>query len=137
MLGELIYESKGKITGQRVLSVENALPKIELSIKGKGTLNGSTEVNEIWTYWNMERSNGITYGEGQGVLTTVDGSEVATATGRGIGKLTNSGPIRWHGTIFFLTNSNDRLAFLNYLIGVNEDEVDASGSYVHKLWEWK
>ena len=49
MLGELIYESKGKITGQRVLSIENAVPKIELSVKGKGTLNGSTEVTEIWT----------------------------------------------------------------------------------------
>jgi hypothetical protein len=137
MLGELIFESNGKVTGQRILSTENAVPKIELSVKGKGTLNGSTEVTEIWTYWNMQRSNGITYGEGQGVLTTIDGSEVATATGRGIGKLTNSGLNRWHGTIFFLTHSNDRLAFLDHLIGVNEDDVDASGSYVHKLWEWK
>jgi hypothetical protein len=84
MLGQLLYESKGKITCQRVLSIENAVPKIELSVKGKGTLNGSTKVTEIWTYWNMQRSNGITYGEGQGVLTTIDGSEVASATGRGI-----------------------------------------------------
>jgi NAD(P)-dependent dehydrogenase (short-subunit alcohol dehydrogenase family) len=61
----------------------------------------------------------------------------SVATGRGLGNLTNSGLIRWHGTIFFLTNSNDRLAFLDHLIGVNEDEVDTSGSYIHKSWEWK
>jgi hypothetical protein len=63
----------------------------------------------------MQRSNGITYGEGQGVLTTIDGSELATATGRGIGKLTYSGLFRWHGKIFFLTNSNDRLALITLL----------------------
>ena len=34
MLGELIFESKGN-TGQRVL-VENAVPKLELSVKGTG-----------------------------------------------------------------------------------------------------
>jgi hypothetical protein len=137
MLGKLIYESKGKITGQRVLTIENAVPKIELSVKGSGTLIGSIDITEIWTYWNMQRSNGVTYGKGKGVLTTIDGSEVATATGCGLGNLINSGLIRWHGTIFFLTNSNDRLAFLDHLIGVNEDEVDAYGSYVHKSWEWK
>jgi hypothetical protein len=113
MLGELIYESKGRITCQRVLSTE------------------------IWTYWNMQRSNSITYGEGQGVLTTIDGSEVATVTGRGEGKLIDSGLMRWNGTNIFLTTSNNRLAFLDHLIGVNEDEIDASGSYVHRLWEWK
>lgn len=68
---------------------------------------------------------------------TMDRSEVAMASGRGIGKLTSSGKIRWSGDIFYSTNSNNRLAFLNHLNGVNEDEVDASGSYVHRLWEWK
>ncbi|MGA6990267.1 MAG: hypothetical protein WCF07_07120 [Nitrososphaeraceae archaeon] len=133
MLGKLIYESKGKITCQRVLSVENAVPKLELSVKGTGIFKGSIEVTEIWTYWNMQRSNSITYGEGQGVLTTIDESEVATVTGRGVGKLIDSGLMRWNGTNIFLTTSNNRLAFLDHLIGVNEDEIDASGSYVHKL----
>ena len=30
MLGELILESKGRITSQRVLSVENGIPKLEI-----------------------------------------------------------------------------------------------------------
>ena len=49
MLGELIYESKGKITGQRVLSVENAVPKLKLSVK--------EAIGMWWTnliYWNKQ-----------------------------------------------------------------------------------
>ena len=65
-------------------------PKLELSVKGTGIFKGSIEVTEIWTYWNMQRFNSITYEEGQGVLTTIDGSEVATVTGRGVGKLIDS-----------------------------------------------
>ncbi len=33
--------------------------------------------------------------------------------------------------------SENKLAFLNHLIGVNEYEVDASGNYEHRLWQWK
>jgi hypothetical protein len=53
MLGELIYESKGRITGQRVLSVENGIPKLEVSISGTGKLTGNIEVTENWTYWPL------------------------------------------------------------------------------------
>ena len=31
MLGDLIYEAKGKVTGIRVLDVEYAVPKIEVT----------------------------------------------------------------------------------------------------------
>jgi hypothetical protein len=91
MLGELIFESKGKIIGQRVLSVENGIPKIEVSATGTGTIKGNVEVTETWTYWTIQSSDGTSYGEGQGFIMTKDGSEVATATGRGEGKMTNSG----------------------------------------------
>jgi hypothetical protein len=41
MLGELLFESKGKITDQRILSVENGIPKQEISVTGTGTFTGS------------------------------------------------------------------------------------------------
>ena len=41
MLGDLIYEVKGKVTGYRVLDVEG--PKIEVSITQNGTLKGRIE----------------------------------------------------------------------------------------------
>jgi hypothetical protein len=65
MLGELIMESKGKITGQRILSVENGIPKMEISVSGTGTFKGNVEINESWTYWAIQRPDGSSYGEGQ------------------------------------------------------------------------
>ena len=40
MLGELIFESSGKIVGQRILSVENRIPKLEITATGVGKFNG-------------------------------------------------------------------------------------------------
>ena len=137
MLGELLFESRGRVTGQRVLSVENGIPKLEISIVGTGLFNGSLEVTTTWTYWVIQRSDGTSYSQGQGVIMTKDGREVATATGRTEGKMVESGKMRYVGAIFYETNSKDKLAFLNHLIGVNEYEVEVSGIYEHKLWEWK
>ena len=90
-----------------------------------------------WTYWAIQRPDGTSYSEGKGVIMTKDGNEVATATGRGEGKMIESGRMRYVSALFYETNSNNKLAFLNHLIGVSEYEMDASGNYEHKLWEWK
>ena len=45
--------------------------------------------------------------------------------------------MRFVGAIFYDTQSKNKLAFLNHLVGINEYEVDASGNYEHRLWEWK
>jgi hypothetical protein len=100
MLGELLFESKGKITGQRVLSVENRIPKLEISIAGTGIFTGSLEVTTTWTYWAIQRPDGTSYSEGKGVIMTKDGNEVATATGRGEGKMIESGRMRYVSALF-------------------------------------
>lgn len=133
MLGELLFESRGRITGQRVLSVENGIPKFEILITGTGVFTGSLEVTESWTYWAIRRPDGTSYGEGRGVIMTKDGREVATATGRGEGKMVESGKMRYVSALFYETHSKNKLAFLNHLIGVNEYEVDPSGNYEHRL----
>ena len=137
MLSELMFESRGKVTGQRVLSVENGIPKFEISLAGTGIFTGSLEVTTTWTYWAIQRPDGNSYSQGQGVIMTKDGRDVATATGRTEGKMVESGKMRYVGAIFYETHSENRLAFLNHLVGVNEYEVDALGNYEHKLWEWK
>jgi hypothetical protein len=43
------------------------------------------------------------------------------------------GKIRYIGALFYETHSENELAFLNHLIGVNEYEVDALGNYEHSL----
>jgi hypothetical protein len=45
------------------------------------------------------------YGEGQGVVTTKDGQEIATWTGQGIGGFSSPGKISFSGSLFFRTNS--------------------------------
>ena len=49
MLGELIYEQRGKISGFRVPDTEG--PTIETTLSGTGIING-VEVTDIVTYWS-------------------------------------------------------------------------------------
>ena len=137
MLGELLFESRGRVIGQRVLSVENGIPKFEISLAGTGIFTGSLEVTTTWTYWAIQRPDDTSYSEGQGVIMTKGGRDVATATGRSEGKMVESGKMRYVGALFYETHSENKLAFLNHLVGVNEYEVDALGNYEHRLWEWK
>jgi hypothetical protein len=133
MLGELIYEHKGKITSQRVLDVEGA--KMETSFSGSIKYR-DTDGTEIGTYSAIYRPEGVLYGEGQGVITTKDG-EIATWTGSGIGRFTGQGKIRFHGSLFYRTYSTGKLAFLNNLVGVFETQIDENQNLLYKVWEWK
>ena len=54
MLGDLIYEHKGKATGQRVLDVSP--PRVETSFSATGTLKVGITVSEMGTYWSEARS---------------------------------------------------------------------------------
>jgi hypothetical protein len=132
MLGEIIYEAKGKVTSLRVLSVEGGIPKIETTISQNGSLRGGTEITLTVTYWSVPLLSSSTegqatgvgrgdvgqtvlYAEGQGVLMTKDGSEMATWTGQGIAHL--SGNKRTdRGSVFCRTSSKGKLAFLVVLI---------------------
>jgi hypothetical protein len=134
-LGELVIEDRGKITGQRVLDVEG--PKIETSFAAEGKYKGE-EGTDIGTYCTIMRGE-VMYGEGQGVITTKDGKEMATWTGQGIGRFTGAGKISFRGSLFFRTTSTTggKLSFLNNLVGVFEYDVDEQGNASSKVWEWK
>jgi hypothetical protein len=64
MLGGIIFESKGKIIGQRVKSVKDGIPKLEIKATGSGTVRRNFKVNEIWTYWTIRKQEGCFCGEG-------------------------------------------------------------------------
>jgi hypothetical protein len=136
MLGDLISEEKGKIASQRVLDVEGGIPKIETSFSATGNYRG-VETTATITYWSTPRPGGAIYGEGQGVIMSKDGQEMATWTGQGIGRFISPGKIRFTGSLFFSTASTGRLSFLNNLVGVFEYETDESGNTSAKVWEWK
>ncbi len=140
MLGELIYESTGKIVSQKVVDIgdiNNPSAKVELSYSGSGYMQGIGNVTETWTFVNTHLINNITQGIGKGVIMTDDGNGVATATELGRGFHMSPESIVYPAARVFSTDSNGKLAFLNELVGVTQWEVDSLGNYKVKMWQWK
>ena len=141
-LGDLFYEAKGKITGQRVLDTES--PKIETTVSYDGTMKSGgnqVDVGHIATFSSSMRpgKDGAFFSEGKGVITAKDGSgEMATELGRGITRFVDGGKkIIGRGLFIFSTRSTGNLDFLNNLTGVLEYEAEETGDSTLKVWEWK
>ncbi|MGD1835648.1 MAG: hypothetical protein ACPKQO_07985 [Nitrososphaeraceae archaeon] len=132
MLGDLIYEGKGKITGTRVLDAEEK--KVEHSAAGEGRLK-DIDTTEIDTFWAIPVGKNVVYGEGQGIIYPKNGG-IVTINGYGIGKTDDSGKTSFRGTNFYKATSSE-LLFINNVVGAFEFEVDESGNYQVKVWEWK
>jgi hypothetical protein len=90
MLGEQIGEEKGKVTGQRVLDIdESVTPKIETTFSSNAKSKGIDTVNTV-TYWTVPRPGGMLYGEAKGVVMSKDVSgEVVTFTAYAVGRFTS------------------------------------------------
>ncbi|HKX17048.1 MAG TPA: hypothetical protein VJT33_03440 [bacterium] len=137
MLGDVICEERGKVTGLRVLSHEGAGPKVEVSFQATGKMLGADE-SDMGTYVTVVRQhgNGVMYGRGDGALMT-QGGEMVTWTGSGVGRFTGQGTgVRFRGVVYYQTAS-ERFSPLNGLAGIYEYEADATGNVTLKVWEWK
>jgi hypothetical protein len=140
VLGELIEDLTGKITGHRIIDVEG--PKVERSFTMAGKFK-EVEATDMGTFWTVmrqgEQAEPIMYAEAQGVITAKDGDGMATYTAQGIGRFTNQGKMRFHGSVFFRTRSTGagKLSFLDNMVGVFEYEGDEQGNCSAKVWEWK
>lgn len=93
MLGDQIYEGKGKITGTRVLDVDG--PKIENSYMVQSKLKG-IEVTETGTFTATMRSDGVQYGEDKALIMAQDGSG-GTMMAHGIGRQVGADKISFRG----------------------------------------
>ena len=135
MLGEMLGEERGKVTGYRVLPSEGQGPKVEVSFQASGRILG-IETTDRGTYWSVVRPGGALYGEGQGVLMTKDG-EMASYSAQGVGRFTGKGGgVSWRGAIYYQTASQ-KLARLNGIAVIFEYEVDENDNTHVKFWEWK
>ncbi|MDT9692552.1 hypothetical protein Q5762_30330 [Streptomyces sp. P9(2023)] len=134
MLGDLIGEETGEITGMRVLSTDGGHAVLEASFRASGTLL-DVEGNDMGTYESVMRADGTLFGEGQGVTMTRDGESV-TWHGSGIGHVTESGGVSWRGSIFW-ESAASRFTQLNGTAGVFEFEQDEGGKVTAKVYEWK
>ena len=135
MLGDILYEEKGKTIGMRVLSSEGGEVKVEVTLQTEGKIRGMAE-RSVWTYWSKTRSDGTIYGEGKGFMTTKAG-DVINLTGTAAAKSRGSdGSIKYRGALYMQTASK-KFANLNGAAGVFEYDVDAAGNTAAKTWEWK
>ena len=135
MLGEMIGEFKGKITGYRVLPSEGMYPKVETSVQMSGKLLGVDATNLV-TYLSVMRPGGELYGEGQGVIMTKDGENL-TWIGHGVGRFTGRGSAVSFRGDNYLQTASAKLARLNSVAVVFEYEADENGNTHVRIWEWK
>ena len=132
MLGELIGQGSGKRTARRILSTEPV--KVEVSFEGSGKVLG-VDGMEVGTYISTIRPDGTIYGEGQGVIMTIEG-EAVTWKGSAVGVFKERGAVSYRGAIFYQTASK-KLASINSVAGVFEFESDEQGNTASKVWAWK
>jgi len=130
--GHLIYEVHGKIVAQKMI---NSTAQ-EVSYAGVGRFTNGVDVKEVWTYINSHTPSGAIQGVGHGMLKTVDNKEIATSKGYGRG-LPEAGKILYPTAQLYSTNSTGRLAFLKDVVGFSDWQVDNSGHYSYKMWQFK
>ena len=128
MIGELIGEFKGKNIGWRVLPDG----KMEVTTQGTEKLMGidafllSTSVGTM--------ANGVFMGEGNGVITTMEGDNVLMK-GIAVGWPSGNGGATRTATIH--TTQSQKLTALNKIVGMHEYETDMQDNWIGKIWEWK
>ncbi len=142
MLGNLIYEAKGKVTDQRVFAVGlGPQTKIENTILLEGVVHGTVNIIDTGTFTSTAIDDTVYYSQGQGVITAKYEMELATWKARGIKQQgvrnENKDNILFRGSAFYYTTSKGKLAFLNNIMTVFESEVDNAGNILNKEWEWK
>ncbi|MDD1718349.1 MAG: hypothetical protein LUO88_04660 [Methanoregulaceae archaeon] len=135
MLGEMVGEFKGKITGRRVLPLHEMDPKIEVSVERKGRLLG-VEAMEMVTFWSIRKPGGVLYGEGQGALMSNEG-EMGVYHATGVGKSGGRGTSTMLRGVLYPHSRSPKWVSLNGVALVYEYESDENGNTHVKLWEWK
>jgi len=131
MLGDLIGEFAGKVTGARVLPEG----KVETSEQGSGRILG-LEATIMATAISTPMPNGVLTGEGHALVTTMEG-EVVMIRKIGIGWSTGKGRKASKRGAFFHITQSQKLARLNKVVGIWEFESEENGDWHVKVWEWK
>jgi hypothetical protein len=74
MIGDLLYEGKGKLVGIRLLNAEEY--KIEHAVIEEGKFQ-DMDVTILGTFWTIPAGKNVTHVEGQGIITTIDNEDTA------------------------------------------------------------
>jgi len=131
-LGEMFFEEKGKIMERKEVGPNKA----KVSFLSNGTLKGNIEVTNNGNFEGSTKGD-VTYAQGQGTITTKEGNETASYTFLAVGNMIDGNKSEFRGSSVFNTTSTGKLAFINNLVSVFKVNVDESGNFTSKDWEWK
>jgi hypothetical protein len=135
MLGEKIGEEHGKVTSRRILEGDDyRYVKMEITFETQANIYGQQAMN-VGTYTVFERIPGQLYGEGRGIVMTMDG-QGAIWNGAGVGHMTQDGRMSFAAAVSFQTDS-EKLKRLNECLVVVEHQADMEGNASSTLFEWK
>jgi hypothetical protein len=134
-LEEPFFEEKGRITAQKEIGGD----KTQMTFSSNGTFKGNIEVTNSGDFVTVSKGNKGTLAQGQGVVTTKDGSEKASYTFLQVGKTTEEGKsvLRGVGCAVWSTDSTGKLAFLDNMLSFFIIEVDEMGNFSSKDRELK
>jgi hypothetical protein len=132
-LEEPFFDEKGKITAQKQIGGN----KTQVTFSANGTFKGNIEVTNTGDFVSMSKGNKGTSAQGQGVVTTKDGSEKANYTFLQVGKTTEEGKPVLRGCAVWSTDSTGKLAFLDNMLSFFIVEVDETGTSHGKYRELK
>jgi hypothetical protein len=133
-LGEPILVEKGETTSQSQLGTNTT----QFTFSANGTLNGSIEVTNTGSYVSTSIGNNI-ISEGQGVISTEDGSETASySLITCCDNVTQDGKVTFRGSVAYITNSTGNLSVLNNMLTFLRGEGDINtGNFNSTEWELK
>ena len=131
-LGESFFQESGLITEQ----IETGPGEMQISFSANGTFKDNIEITNNGDFVSISKGGNLTFGQGQGVITSADGSETANYTFIGVGNVTEEGKPVFNGAAAYSTNSTDELSFLNNSLGIFNVEIDQTGSFVSNEWAW-
>ena len=133
-VGDPFLVEKGKTTGQKEIGPN----RTEYTYSANGTLNGTIEITDTGKYVSISKGNNATFDQGQGVVATKDGSEMANYTLIEVSNVTQDGKYVFQGAVVYSTNSTGNLAFLDNSVSIFKGEGDTTtGDFTSMEWEWK
>jgi hypothetical protein len=127
-LGEPFFVERGKVTGQKEIGPN----RTQFTFASNGTMNNNIEVTNTGEYESISKGNNMVFDQGQGVIKTKDGNEMANHTFIEVGNGTD-----FQGASAFSTNSTGKLSFLNNILVIYKINGDESGNYMGTQWQWK
>jgi hypothetical protein len=132
-LEEPFFEEKGRITAQKQIGGDET----QVTFSSNGTIKGNIEVTNTGDFVSVSKGNKGTSAQGQGVVTTKDGSEKANYTFLQVGKTTEDGKPVLRGSAVWSTDSKGKLSFLDNMLSFFIVEVDETGNFSSKDRELK